>query len=111
MAAKFILKKSGDQYMWNLVAANGQNVLRSEMYNAKASATNGIESVKDNAGNDARYDRRVAKDERPYFVLKAGNGEIIGTSQLYTDPGAVEAGIAAVKSCAPAAQTEEQMPG
>jgi uncharacterized protein YegP (UPF0339 family) len=51
MAAKFVLKKgSTGKFRFNLVATNGQ-VIASEAYESKASAINGIESVKRNAPN------------------------------------------------------------
>ncbi len=50
MAAKFELKKSkSGQYHFSLKASNGQVVASSEMYKSKASALNGIESVRTNA--------------------------------------------------------------
>lgn len=50
MAAKFVLKKgSSGKYHFNLVASNGQVIATSEAYESKASAVNGIESVKKNA--------------------------------------------------------------
>jgi uncharacterized protein YegP (UPF0339 family) len=50
MAAKFVLKKdSTGKYRFNLVATNGQVIAASEAYESKASAINGIESVKRNA--------------------------------------------------------------
>ena len=56
MAGKFELKKSkNDKYFFNLLAGNGQIILTSEMYESKASATNGIESVKKNAADDAKF--------------------------------------------------------
>jgi uncharacterized protein YegP (UPF0339 family) len=50
MAGKFELKtaKSG-QFHFNLKAGNGQIIATSEMYESKASALNGIESVRNNA--------------------------------------------------------------
>jgi uncharacterized protein YegP (UPF0339 family) len=63
MAAKFILKKgSTGKYRFNLVATNGQVIATSEAYESKASAINGIESVKRNAPQrrDRRPDRQVA---------------------------------------------------
>lgn len=52
MAGKFELKqaKSG-QYHFNLKAGNGEIIATSEMYESKASAKNGIESVKKNAAD------------------------------------------------------------
>ena len=56
MAAKFVLKKgSTGKFRFNLVAANGQVIATSESYESKASAINGIESVKRNAP-DAEID-------------------------------------------------------
>ena len=46
---------------------------------------NGIQSVQTNSPVDARYDRKEASDGRPFFNLKAGNHQIIGTSQMYKD--------------------------
>ena len=70
MAGKFELKKSkNDKYFFSLLAGNGQTILSSEMYETKASALNGIESVKKNSPDDARYDRLMGKGDAPYFVL------------------------------------------
>lgn len=109
MSAKFIVKSSGDQFRFNLLAGNGQAILSSEAYKKKASAKNGIESVRKNAADDARFDRRTAKNGQAYFVLKAGNGEIIGQSQMYKDTASMEKGIASVMENAPKAQIEEQI--
>jgi uncharacterized protein YegP (UPF0339 family) len=50
MAAKFVLQQgSTGKYHFNLVATNGQVIASSESYESKASALNGIESVKRNA--------------------------------------------------------------
>ena len=50
MAGKFVLKKGASgKYHFNLVAGNGQVIATSESYESKASALNGIESVKNNA--------------------------------------------------------------
>ncbi|MBO9673508.1 MAG: YegP family protein [Sphingobacteriaceae bacterium] len=106
---KFIItKRSNNEYQFNLKAANGQVILTSEGYNAKASCYKGIESVKNNASTDARYDRKVAKNGTYYFNLKAGNREIIGTSQLYTTEDARNKGIESVKANAPGAEVVDE---
>ena len=47
MSGKFILKKSANgQFYFRLQAGNGEPILKSEMYATKASAVNGIESIK-----------------------------------------------------------------
>jgi uncharacterized protein YegP (UPF0339 family) len=50
MTAKFVLKRaSNGKYQFNLQAANGENIATSELYETKASAEKGIESVRMNA--------------------------------------------------------------
>ena len=50
VAAKFVLKKSSNgKFHFNLHATNGQVIATSEMYESKAAAVNGIDSVKKNA--------------------------------------------------------------
>lgn len=53
MAGKYeIFKDKGGQFRFNLKAANGEVIVSSEGYASKASAKNGIESVKKNADSD-----------------------------------------------------------
>lgn len=104
MTGKYEIKKSSDgQFMFNLKAGNGEVILTSELYKAKASAENGIQSVRTNSPDDGRYDRRTSKSNDPYFVLKAANGEIIGTSEMYSSTAAMENGIRSVKENGPTA--------
>ncbi|MFN3242935.1 MAG: YegP family protein [Planctomycetota bacterium] len=108
MAAKYDLKPTSDgQFMFNLKAANGEIILTSERYKQKASAENGIESVRTNSPLDERYDRRTSSAGSPYFVLKAGNGEIIGKSEMYSGDAAMENGIASVKQNGPSARLDD----
>lgn len=108
MTGKFEIKTATDgQFHFNLIATNGQVILSSQLYTAKASAQNGIESVKVNAPIDSQYDRRMSKSDEPYFVLKAANGEIIGTSEMYSSKQAMENGIDSVKHNAPEAGVED----
>ncbi|MFG5410664.1 YegP family protein [Piscinibacter sakaiensis] len=89
------------QFGFVLKAGNGQVILRSEQYEARASADNGIASVQKNAPLEARYERRTASDGRPYFNLKAANGQVIGTSQMYAAEAGRENGIASVMENGP----------
>lgn len=86
------------QYGFVLKAGNAEVILTSEQYVAKASAVNGIESVRANSTNDARYDRLTAKDGSFYFNLKAANRQIIGSSQMYSSDAARDKGIESVKT-------------
>ncbi len=106
MAAKFEIKKSkdGKSFHFSLKSANGQIVLSSETYESKKNAEKGIASIKKNAANDKRYEQRKGKNDKPYFVLKANNGEVIGRSQMYASDKGVQKGIASVKKNAPDAR-------
>ncbi|MEZ5607776.1 MAG: YegP family protein [Burkholderiaceae bacterium] len=109
MAGKFELRKSKNgKFYFNLLASNGQVILGSEMYESKASAANGIESVRKNGGDEARYERLTGKDGSPYFTLKAANGQVIGQSQMYSSATTRDAGIASCIGNAPGASVDDQ---
>lgn len=56
MAGKFeIYTDKAGEFRFRLKASNGQTILASEGYKAKAGCNNGIESVKKNASNDGNY--------------------------------------------------------
>ncbi len=90
-----------------LKAGNGEIILSSQPYQAKESAENGIASVRTNAVIDERFERKVAKDESPYFVLNAANGQVIGQSEMYSSKAGMENGIASVKTNAPDAKLKD----
>ncbi len=99
MASKFELKKnSKGKFHFNLKAANGEVILTSESYESKEGAENGITSVKKSAGKDTNFERKVAKDGSPFFVLKAANHEVIGKSEMYKSAASMENGIASVRN-------------
>lgn len=106
---KFVItKRVNNEYQFNLKAGNGEIILTSEGYVQKASCLKGIESVRINSQEDSRYDRRVAKNDKDYFVLKARNGEIIGKSQYYSTKPSMEVGILSVKKNAPTAEIVDE---
>ena len=108
MAGKFEIKKSTNgKFHFNLKAGNGQIILSSEMYETKTAAENGIESVKKNAADDARYEKRTSTKGEPYFVLKAANGQEIGRSETYSSDAACDNGIESVQTNAPDAEVVE----
>ena len=105
MPGKFELKKAKNgQFMFNLKSGNGEIILSSELYTAKTSALRGIESVQKNAPDKQRFDRRKNRSGKDYFVLKAGNGKVIGKSEFYSGSSAMENGIKSVKSNGPKAK-------
>ena len=97
MAGWYELGMSRDgQFKFVLKADNGDTILTSELYKSKASAENGISSVRANCATDARYDRKEASNGQLYFNLKAANHQVIGSSQMYASAAARDAGIASV---------------
>ena len=108
MAAKFELyKDNAGEFRFRLKAGNGENILASEGYTAKASAENGIESVKENAPKEERYEKKETAAGKYMFNLKASNGQVIGTSQSYESTSGRDNGIESVKTNAPGARVED----
>jgi uncharacterized protein YegP (UPF0339 family) len=103
MNGKYTLHPTGTEFHWVLKARDAQTMLSSQMYSAKASAEEGIAACRINSAIDARYERLAAHDKRPYFVLRAANGEIIGASQIYSTDAGREKGIALCKESGPLA--------
>ena len=106
--AKFeITTRKNGEFQFNLKASNGEVILTSEGYTTKAACINGAESVKKNATDEKRFEKLVAKNGKPYFTLKATNGQIIGSSQMYASERNRNNGIASVMKNAPVAEIVE----
>ena len=104
LSAKFEIKKSTNgKFMFNLKAGNGEVILTSQMYEAKPSAMQGVESVRTNSAKDEQFERKSSAKGEPFFNLKASNGQVIGHSEMYSSASAMEGGIASVKKNAPIA--------
>ena len=96
---KFIMtKRNNGEFQFNLKSNNGLVILTSEGYTTKANCENGIDAVMRYAPDDSNFERRVTKDRKIYFNLKAVNGQVIGTSQMYGSDFACEKGIVSVKN-------------
>jgi uncharacterized protein len=97
MSGYFELHKSGDEkFVFKLKADNNEIILTGQTYSTKQHALDGIESVRINSPTDAQYKRKQSAANEPYFVLHAANGDIIGSSQMYSSGSARESGIASV---------------
>lgn len=84
MPGKFELyKDKGGEFRFRLFSSDGKTLLGSEGYKVKSSATKGMESVRKNAPDDARYERKATNSGQFMFNLKSGNGQIVGTSVQY----------------------------
>lgn len=108
MPGKFEIRTAKDgQTYFVLKAGNSQVILTSELYKERRNAEAGIESVRKNAATAARFETKTAKDGRSYFVLKAGNGEVIGQSETYSSAAGCRNGIRSVQNNAPTANVTE----
>ena len=106
---KFATKTGKDgQFYFNLKADNGQIILQSEGYTTTAARTNGIESVKKNAGESDNYETLESTNGKFYFNLKAGNGQVIGRSQMYESEESRQNGLASCIKNAHNAEVEEE---
>ena len=107
---KFVVtvRKNGE-FQFNLKATNGQVILTSEGYTTKAACLNGIESVRKNAPVEDRFEVKGAKNGKPFFNLKATNGQVIGSSQMYASERTMKQGIASVMRNAPESPVVEDV--
>ncbi|MFI2743203.1 YegP family protein [Zhouia sp. PK063] len=85
------------KFYFNLKAKNGQIILSSQAYADIHGAKNGINSVKNNCEDDELYERKTAANGKFHFNLKAANGMVIGSSQMYASEAGMENGISSVK--------------
>lgn len=102
-----ISKRTNGEFQFNLKAGNGQVVLTSEGYSSKANCENGIESVRKNSTDDSKYEKKTSSNGKYFFNLKASNGQVIGSSQMYETESSRDNGIASVKSNAPGATIDD----
>ncbi len=94
---KFVMsKRSNGHFQFNLKADNGLVILTSEGYVARPGCEKGINSVKKHSQSKDNFEQLKATNGKHYFTLKASNGEIIGTSQMYETKAGMVNGLASV---------------
>lgn len=108
MGTFVITKRTNGEFQFNLKAGNSQTILASEGYSSKSGCENGIESVRINSQDDSKFDRKTSSNGKPYFNLKASNGQIIGTSEMYESTASRDKGIESVKSNAKDAKIDDR---
>lgn len=109
MAGKFeCYKDKAGEFRFRLKASNGQTILSSEGYKAKASCNNGIASVQKNCGNPDLFVKKQTPSGKFRFSLVATNGQIIGTSQNYASESGCNNGMKSVANSAPGAAIDDQ---
>ena len=68
-----IRKRKDGQFRFVLKSGNAATILTSVLYNEKASAQNGADSVQKNSGNDARHGLHTASNAQLLLNLTAAN--------------------------------------
>lgn len=96
--------EKNQEYYFRLKAGNGEIILSSQGYTSKSSCENGVESVKKNSVDEGNFEIKEAKNGKHHFNLKAGNGQVIGSSQMYASESGLKNGIASVGKNAPEAE-------
>ena len=84
------------KFHFRLKARNGEIILTGQAYKDKAGCENGVASVKKNGVDEAKFEIKDSTNGKQYFVLKSGNGQIIGQSQMYKTASGLKNGIASV---------------
>jgi uncharacterized protein YegP (UPF0339 family) len=119
--SKFVIRRINTGFKFNLLAANGQTVATSEVYDTHAACVKGIDSVRKCAPfarlEDLTLDSKVLphpkfelyqdRSGQFRFRLKARNGKIIAVSEGYITKSGCENGIESVRQNAPDAEITE----
>lgn len=121
--SRFVLRKVHTGIKFDLFAANGEEILTSEVYESRAACLRGIESVRKNAPSarvenqtdpefpmlpNPKFELYADKSGAYRFRLRSRNGKIIAVSDDYTSKGAALSGIDSVRKNAPSAVMEEE---
>lgn len=119
---RFRIRAVASGVKFDLLAANGECILTSEVYASAAACRKGIASVQRNTALAAVEDLTQQEGASPAnpkfqiyqdrggqyrFRLKARNGETIATSQGYAAKGSCLQGLQSVRGNAPTAETIE----
>lgn len=103
-----ILRKSEANEPFSFVFVDGDStIVKSENYAQKASAKNGIESVKKNSQEDSRYELKESTNGKFYFNIKATNGQVVATSTMFATESDRSAAISKLKAEAPSCKVED----
>lgn len=86
-------------HYFQLLAANGERLIRSDGYKSLSSAKGGITSTKTNGADAARFAVQETDQGEAYFTLVASNGQLLALSDTYaTKEGAARAIDTAMKT-------------
>ena len=90
-------------FRFRVKAKNGHTILTGEGYESKDGIFNAIDSIRENGAEEDGYELQPASsnpdgryDGDWYFNLVAANGEVLGTSEIYSSKGSAETGMETV---------------
>lgn len=119
--SRFVLRKVNTGIKFDLLAANGQGILTSEVYSSRAACLRGVESVRKNAAAplenrtepdtptlpNPKFELYTDKGGAFRFRLRSRNGKIIAVSEDYSSKAAALSGIESVRKNAAIAVISE----
>jgi uncharacterized protein len=108
MAAIFeLFEKDSNKFYFRLKSAHGISLLHSDAHTDKDQCRLAIDRVKINAQFAHRFEIVSSDIGRFYYLLRSGNGQILGMSELYAQKEECERLIEMMKTEAPAAEITE----
>ena len=103
-----IKKKSEEDFVWNLIANNGEIILASESYSTVAGAKAGLDSIKENINQD-RFQIHSDKNDHFFFKLKNGANKLQAMGQVYSTKQSAKNSINSVKRFAETAEIVDEV--
>jgi uncharacterized protein len=97
-----VQQRATGAFHWDVRAASGEIVLSSESYTTEAAAYNGALAAQLAGQARGGYEVRESAAGSFYFVVKAANGHVVGTSELYAARASADAAIASLMGLLPA---------
>ena len=106
-----LFEDSQGEFRFNIVASNHEVVLSSEGYDARVGAASGVLAVLEYGSDLSSFAIHPALGGGFYFNLMANNGEVVGTSEIYSTKGNAKAGAGAVRDAVTELLSQNQKPG
>lgn len=104
-SGKWLIYVENDRYAANLIASNGEVLLRSESYSALSGVKSGIETIKNNVAKN-NFAISVDKNDNFFFKLYSSSTRLLCISEGYSTKTACESAIESVKRFAKTAVIE-----
>jgi len=95
-SGKWLIYNDNGKYAANLVASNGEVLLRTESYTALSGIKSGIETVKNNIAKD-NFAISVDKNGNYFFKLYSSSTRLLCVSEGYSTKAVLESAIESVK--------------